>query len=775
MRSQGIATTNKRICRSPLLERLERTLEEPSQACRLVQTGRRTFDLIPGTGERLLASAIARSAPDGRKLRGQTAKMKTKIQAWEADNSLMSVPEAKTLGYKNKNPPPKKSCVRHMQCVHLEPGVSDELGPAFFLATKLVAAVSKGDHFPECKQGRRFLILWHQAAEPIWDGAEEESASEQAAVEHAENVRDRTMSSDPIAACGYVCSGDPSFFRWEAAQYQDEGSALCEIQEIGWPNYLRKNGLAFHVGESNMKKSEEEVVALRMEPNDIPLPSGSPSEVREDVTDVVGLSCVLEHPTGFGQQFAVFSALVPAVRTAIQIAAEALEKWGDDEVWVEFGKMVESPVPLSAFNLNEQWCQITGHRQQIWMGARQEERAREEEKQTKLDDEKARRDAAKEARRQKAKEKREHIAALGLPRITRRVRPKGKRAGDGRHQTMVVFAKRRKPVIKKGKAPKRRPRRRERSKREEPVPTPEEEDDGGSADAKEQEYRELFNLVPEIDDGDDDDSDVGHGDVANPGGCEDASEQSDDEDGPTTDGDPPPGGKPPGPPSAAPPPVVRVGVAEETSEGSDNSSEEFDGAAPKAGGKRRTKTTAKRRGRKLLPPAEGKLLRPAEAHASGDPTWEPPGGIRENQAGAVAVAVARPQRPSAHVNPLAHLPDHPQVVGPPIVDALQSITLVVVDEEAVEFSWLQNGAIMRDGQELGRLSRWAGKEDWFYTIRCKCENHSWKCKQQVKRRRVNDDMHREIITHMVRWLWSGRQKTEHEHALLWKHYEKPSY
>ena len=98
---------HKRICRSPLLERLERTLEEPSQACRLVQTGRRTFDLIPGKGERLLASAIARSAPDGRKLKGRREEMKRKIQAWEKGNSLMSVPEAKQLGYKNKKPPRK--------------------------------------------------------------------------------------------------------------------------------------------------------------------------------------------------------------------------------------------------------------------------------------------------------------------------------------------------------------------------------------------------------------------------------------------------------------------------------------------------------------------------------------------------------------------------------------------------------------------------------------------------------------------------------------------
>ena len=69
-----------RMSRSELLELLEDTLGPSLQESRLVQVWPHTFELLPGGGERILKSAVARLAADGRK--GKKDDILATLDAW---------------------------------------------------------------------------------------------------------------------------------------------------------------------------------------------------------------------------------------------------------------------------------------------------------------------------------------------------------------------------------------------------------------------------------------------------------------------------------------------------------------------------------------------------------------------------------------------------------------------------------------------------------------------------------------------------------------------
>lgn len=465
---------------------------------------------------------------------------------WEAVNTLMTVPEGRRLGHKGRRKKNMLPCARSRQCLHEEPGIPGEkLAPSVFLAEKFVKAVK--EEMQACTEGRRFLLLWHAPSEllPEDDIDDVDHIGAIGMALGTNGAQHRFHDEFPGNSSMVYVDGDlgewASQWAQEALLEEAEGSG----PEIGLREKLRSDGLAFHIGDTNMISGEEELRGLRMEANDVPVPAAFPSEWQEKV---IGLSSVLEYPEGFGPAFEVYSQHMPDVREQFPMAVEALEKWGDDDVWIEFGHLVESPAPLASFALNEQWCRLGSERVRPWKGARQEERYRaiEKEKRRKEAEEKRVARLRKAAEKRKAaNEKRKAASERGIVRISTR-----KQGGKGQGKAR----KRKRAPPKGGGKGMNKPQRKKRKPKQKSsgVPTC-----GGpgvgveEAIAKEEEYEEHFDLVPEMDDGDGDGDDPGpptpDPDHGGPAGGETGDDGSGSDSGPDD---------PPGPTGAPPPPVV---------------------------------------------------------------------------------------------------------------------------------------------------------------------------------------------------------------------------
>ena len=126
--------------------------------------------LIPGYGERILGSAVARCAADGRKgMKTPAGRNFYRMRdEWPNACSLLTAQEAKKGGFRNKKRPPKSKCVTRKRCLH--PGEGEELGgeefgALFCLHERLRKTVAK--EIEGRSKGKLFMLLWSAPASPL--------------------------------------------------------------------------------------------------------------------------------------------------------------------------------------------------------------------------------------------------------------------------------------------------------------------------------------------------------------------------------------------------------------------------------------------------------------------------------------------------------------------------------------------------------------------------------------------------------------------------------